>query len=161
MTDADDAAATEETESAAAGGTDDAATTEETESAAATTDESPLEDLLATPVDPAAPFAGVTGRAPERLAPALAAIQAAVRESPSVADVVYEYRRAFPADPLVERHGDAYYLAVPAHVWPEFASATNLDRETCDDCRRVHAAAFRAVVGEQPAADTDPLVLVG
>lgn len=154
MTDADDA----EAEAPATGTTEPAGATEAVDG---TADESTLADRLATPVDPAAPFAGVTDRAPERLATALAAIQAAVRESPSVADVVYEYRRAFPADPLIERHGDAYYLAVPSHVWPEFATAAELDERTRDDCQRVHAAVFRAVVGEAPAAEREPLVLVG
>jgi hypothetical protein len=47
--------------------------------------------------------------------------QSNVRELPGVEDIVYEWRSQFHWDPLLARTTEAYYLAVPDHVWAEFA----------------------------------------
>ena len=124
-------------------------------------------------IDPTDPFtAADTGRVaaahdvPETaLSDALAAVQTAAA-APTVAAVVYDYRQAFRTDPLVARHGDAHFLAVPPRVWPEFAATLSLSDATLAACRGVHAAAFDALeadaLGSGDAGDDrEPLVLVG
>ncbi len=116
-----------------------------------------------TDFDPTRPFetvalASVDGVSEPTLRDALAAVQTAM-EPLAVADIVFEYRRTFEPDPLVARHGDAYYLAVPPRVWPEFAGVLELAAPVVDACRTVHADCFRAVV-DDPTNDREPLVLV-
>lgn len=47
--------------------------------------------------------------------------QSNVRNLPGVDDIVYEWRTQFHQDPLLARTSAAYYLALPDHVWDEFA----------------------------------------
>ena len=47
--------------------------------------------------------------------------QSNVRDLPGVDDIVYEWRTQFHQDPLLARTNAAYYLALPDHVWDEFA----------------------------------------
>ncbi|PSP52829.1 hypothetical protein BRC74_05620 [Halobacteriales archaeon QH_7_68_42] len=47
--------------------------------------------------------------------------QSNVRDLPGVDDIVYEWRTQFHQDPLLARTSAAYYLALPDHVWDEFA----------------------------------------
>lgn len=57
--------------------------------------------------------------------------QSNVRDLPGVEDIVYEWRSQFHWDPLLARTTDAYYLALPDHVWDEFAEsldATDAER---------------------------------
>lgn len=84
--------------------------------------------------------------------------QELVRSLPGVDDIVYEWRKAFATDPLVERRPDAYYLSVPGHVWPEFASSLSASTEELNAVRAVHDRQFRAVLGDV-GGDTDALVL--
>ncbi|MEZ3142585.1 hypothetical protein [Halobaculum sp. MBLA0143] len=115
--------------------------------------------------DPTDPFAAVDtarvaadhGVAEPTLADALAAVRDAAA-APTVPALVYDYRQAFQTDPLVARHGDTHYLAVPERVWPEFAATLSLSDATLAACRAAHAAAFRVV--EEPPDDHEPLVLV-
>ena len=116
-----------------------------------------------TDFDPTRPFetvalASVDGVSEPTLRDALAAVQTAM-EPLAVADIVFEYRRTFEPDPLVARHGDAYYLAVPPRVWPEFAGVLEFAEPVVDACRTVHADCFRAVA-DDPTDDREPLVLV-
>jgi hypothetical protein len=46
--------------------------------------------------------------------------QSNVHEQPGVDDIVYEWRNHFHLDPVVARTDEAYYLALPEHVWEEF-----------------------------------------
>jgi hypothetical protein len=115
-----------------------------------------------TDFDPAHPFetvGAVDGVCEATLRDALSSLQAAV-EPLAVADIVFEYRRTFETDPLVARHGDAYYLAVPPRVWSEFVDVLELAEPVVDACRAVHADRFRAVAGTLPGG-REPLVLVG
>ncbi|MFB6077365.1 MAG: hypothetical protein ABEJ80_00120 [Halarchaeum sp.] len=77
----------------------------------------------------------------------LVALQSLASDSPGVEtvdDLVYEWRRAFREDPLVERTAEAYYLVVPARVWADFA-----DRLGWDDAeRRAVEAAHAASMGD-------------
>lgn len=101
---------------------------------------------------------------PATLADALARIGESVRDYPGIHDLVYEYRRAFRFDPLVARHGDAYYCCVPPRVWPEFADAADLSDAERTACLAVHDRIVHRVVGSDALdgypEDHDPLVLV-
>lgn len=84
--------------------------------------------------------------------------QELVRRLPGVDDIVYEWRKAFATDPLVERRSDSYFLAVPGHVWPEFASALSVSTAELNALRAVHDRQFRAELGDE-AGDADAMVL--
>ncbi len=120
-------------------------------------------DPLAT-VDLAA-VADSHGIGHESLRQTLIRMQTDVRSYPGIADIVYEYRRAFPRDPLVARVEDCYYLLVPSNVWPEFAAALGIDDATLAALKTVHARAFddSAAAGPEarPDNDREPLLLVG
>jgi len=73
--------------------------------------------------------------------------QSNVRDLPGVDDIVYEWRNQFHLDPMLARTDDAYYLALPAHVWDEFAD----DLDVVDDER----AALVAVHDQQARADAE------
>jgi hypothetical protein len=64
---------------------------------------------------------------PDRLAEVVRAHQDNVRELPGVDDIVYEWRNYFHLDPMLARTEEAYYLALPDHVWDEFAEDLALD----------------------------------
>ncbi|MFB6079415.1 MAG: hypothetical protein ABEJ81_00185 [Haloferacaceae archaeon] len=74
--------------------------------------------------------------------------QEAVRATPGVDDLVYEWRRAFPRNELVERRDDAYYLLVGPAAWREFGDALGLDAGERDRLRALHARQFAAAVGD-------------
>lgn len=96
-------------------------------------------------MDPLAPFDGEvieavaaeTGRDPAAVRELVARHQRAVRENPGVADLVYEWRRYLPYDPLVARADDAYHLVVLPRVWEDFGRAGFSEREL-DRLGRVH-----------------------
>jgi len=104
--------------------------------------------------DPLAAFddAHVAGVASEydvgerRLRECLRRHQQQVRDLPGVEDIVYEWRRAFPWDPVVERRDEAYRLRVEPNVWPEFSNALGFDDAETAAVRAVHE---RHVPGSQ------------
>ncbi|ESP87871.1 hypothetical protein [Candidatus Halobonum tyrrellensis] len=125
----------------------------------------PADDAPALP----APLASHVGPAARETGADAAAVGALlgrtvehVRAYPGVADLVFEYRRAFSHDPLVDRDGDAYYLLVPPHVLPAFASALDADETgpTWAAARAAHRRAFVEATGVADHGDWDPLVLV-
>jgi len=68
----------------------------------------------------------------ERLRTLARTHQSNVRDLPGVDDIVYEWRNQFHLDPLLVRTTATYYLALPAHVWDEFAEslgATDVERD--------------------------------
>ena len=69
--------------------------------------------------------------------------QRSVRDLPGVDDIVYEWRKAFAREPLLERREDAYLLAVPNHVWPEFAASLSLSDAELLALREVHERQVR------------------
>lgn len=96
-------------------------------------------------MDPLAPFNGEvieavsaeTGRDPAAVRELVARHQRSVRENPGVADLVYEWRRYLPYDPLVVRADDAYHLVVLPRVWDDFGRAGFTEPEL-DRLKRVH-----------------------
>jgi len=58
---------------------------------------------------------------PDRLRELARRHQSNVRDLPGVEDIVYEWRSQFHWDPLLTQTTAAYYLALPDHVWDEFA----------------------------------------
>jgi hypothetical protein len=85
--------------------------------------------------------------------------QEAVRSLPGVDDLVYEWRQAFATDPLLERRPDAYYLALPGHVWPEFAAGLDADGDELAAIRDVHERHVRRALGDA-LGDREPMLLV-
>jgi len=85
-------------------------------------------------------------------------LQAYAADSPgveSVDDLVYEWRRAFGADPLVERTAATYYLLVPDRVYRDFAERLSWSAEERAAVERAHElAAVEATDGE---AATEPV----
>ncbi|WP_135363395.1 hypothetical protein [Halosimplex halophilum] len=80
----------------------------------------------------------------ERLTDVVRTHQANVRELPGVEDIVYEWRNYFHLDPLVGRTEDAYYLALPDHVWAEFTDDLDLTEAESEALLAVHDAQARA-----------------
>ncbi|MFC7096575.1 hypothetical protein [Halobaculum marinum] len=114
---------------------------------------------LAEYVDQTASDADVDGDA---LAETLAGMQADVRAYPGVADLVFEYRRAFEYDPLVRRRGRAYYLLVPPRVWAEFAATLDASAALLAAAKAVHDRAFTegTELAPEERGDWEPLVFV-
>ncbi|MFC7070973.1 hypothetical protein [Halobaculum lipolyticum] len=114
---------------------------------------------LAAFVSPTASDAGVEESA---LRGTLAGMQTDVRAYPGVADLVFEYRRAFEYDPLVRREGRAYYLLVPPRVWTEFAATLDASAAVLAAAKAVHDRAFTDGTELSPdeRGDWEPLVFV-
>lgn len=88
--------------------------------------------------------------------------QETVRAAPGVDDLVYEWRRFYPYDPLVRRTADAYYLAPDPNVWAEFASALDLSAREREALVAVHDRQAHACLEnseEDPYDGTCPMVL--
>lgn len=82
--------------------------------------------------------------------------QAQMRDLPGAENLVYEWRKAFPWDVLVERREEAYLLTVAASVWPEFGDALDFSDAELDAVKRVHADQLTAAVDtDRVAVDTD------
>ncbi|QZX98646.1 hypothetical protein [Halobaculum rubrum] len=92
----------------------------------------------------------------------LITMQADVRAYPGVADLVFEYRRAFEYDPLVRRDDRAYFLLVPPRVWSEFAATLDASAAVLAAVRAVHDRAFTAgtELAPEERGDWEPLVVV-
>lgn len=128
------------------------------------------------PTDPRDPLAAfddaVLGRVAResgveeaRLSRVVADHQRGVRSLPGVDDIVYEWRRTLPYEPLAKRRDEAYFLAVEPSVWAEFLAALGVTDEEGDALRAVHREQFAASLGADTAPDADgdasvvPLVL--
>jgi hypothetical protein len=81
--------------------------------------------------------------------------QQSVRDLPGVENIVYEWRRSFPVNPVVLRTDSAYVLVVEPWVWDEFAAALSLSDAETDAVRAVHDHQFRRSV----TAERDRLAL--
>jgi len=79
---------------------------------------------------------GGVGR--DRLAALAREHQAGIRELPGVDDIVYEWRRGLPADPLLFRSPGVYVLAVPERVWAEFLDELGTDDRETESLRALH-----------------------
>jgi len=102
--------------------------------------------------------------APAALTDLVRTHQSNVRDLPGVEDIVYEWRNYFHQDPLVGRTEAAYYLALPAHVWDEFAEDMGLSSAERAALLAVHERQARHADGagvELDRLETDTaLVLV-
>lgn len=105
---------------------------------------------------------------PDSLAALARDHQESVRALPGVDDIVYEWRRTLPVDPLVERRSDAYFLRIESAVWAEFTDALALGDDEAAALVAVHARQFGASLGgdERPGAaaeniatEREPMVL--
>jgi len=74
----------------------------------------------------------------DRLTTLVRTHQANVRDLPGVEDIVYEWRSQFHWDPLLARTTETYYLALPDHVWDEFADSMDATDAECDALAAVH-----------------------
>lgn len=68
------------------------------------------------------------------------------RSLPSVDDLVYDWRRFLPYDPLVRRDETAYYLVFTPSVWEEFGEQLSFDDEMLAAARAVHDRQLRHVL---------------
>jgi len=94
----------------------------------------------------------------DRLAELVSTHQSNVRELPGVDDIVYEWRNHFHLDPMLARTDGAYYLALPDHVWDEFADALDVDDAERTALVAVHDRQARRDAG---TAGFDPTRLDG
>lgn len=86
-----------------------------------------------------------------QLAAAVVRHQESVAALPGVENLAYEWRRRYESA-LIERTTDAYYLAVPDHVWGEFGDALGLSDAMLDAVRDLH----RRTVAARTGAPSDP-----
>lgn len=86
--------------------------------------------------------------------------QQTVRDLPGVEDIVYEWRRMLPKNPLLERRTEAYYLAVDATVWGEYGDALSLSAADFDALRTLHENQLVATLGAEAVPDDGRLPLV-
>jgi hypothetical protein len=84
----------------------------------------------------------------DRLAELARTHQSNVRDLPGVDNLVYEWRNHFHLDPLLARTDEAYYLALPAHVWDEFADDVAADGDERAALVALHDRQARADAAE-------------
>lgn len=93
-----------------------------------------------------------------QLRDALRRHQEHARSLPGVDDLVYEWRRFLPYDPLVHRETRAYYLVFQPSVWSEFGEQLAFSDATLAAVRAVHDRQLRRVFA---TLDVDESVLEG
>jgi len=99
--------------------------------------------------------AAETGVSADRLRTLARRHQEGVRELPGVDDIVYEWRNHFHMDPLLTRTDAVYVLALPSHVWDEFADRLELSAAELDALRAVHDRQARALADATDRLDGD------
>ncbi|WP_255149816.1 hypothetical protein [Halorarius halobius] len=96
------------------------------------------EPLGALDDDVIAAVADDAGEDTERLRDALERHQEHARSLPGIEELVYDWRRSLPYDPLVHREPTAYYLVFQQSVWTEFADQLGLDEPLSTAVQSVH-----------------------
>lgn len=102
----------------------------------------------------------------ERLAALLRTHQEGLRTLPGAAELVHEWRRTLPDDPLLFREGRVFYVALDERIWRQFQEPLGVDDATLRAVMAVHdrvtrAAADRAEEAVDAAlADAHAMVLV-
>jgi len=86
--------------------------------------------------------------------------QEGVRDLPGVDDIVYEWRNHFHMDPLLVRTDAVYVLALPAHVWEEFADRLDVSETELDALLSVHDRQARALVDATGRLDGDTALVL-
>ncbi|MFB6171818.1 MAG: hypothetical protein ABEJ23_04740 [Haloarculaceae archaeon] len=122
---------------------------------------------MADPRDPLAAFddavveaaADDLARSPAALRELVRRHQELVRETPGVADLLYEWRRYYPDDPLVARTDRAAVVLLHDRVWSEFTDRLALDERDRRALLAVHERQARAEVGDDALTDGAPMVL--
>ncbi len=79
--------------------------------------------------------------------------------TPGIDELVMEWRRFLPYEPLVERTGDAYLLAVESSIWTEFGQQLSLSEAELRGIKAVHDAQARRVVEESNFDGYDAMLL--
>jgi hypothetical protein len=74
----------------------------------------------------------------DRLADLAREHQAGVRDFPGVDDIVYEWRRGLPRNPLLFRSPAVYVLALPNRVWAEFLDDLETDDPEAEALQELH-----------------------
>lgn len=74
--------------------------------------------------------------------------QEGVRTLPGVDNLVYEWRRTLPDDPLVARLEPAFVLVLGGQIWSEFADHLDLTAQEGRALRTVHDRQASALVEE-------------
>ena len=97
----------------------------------------------------------IAGVGADRLAALAREHQAGIRELPGVDDIVYEWRRGLPWDPVLFRSPEVYVLALPDRVWAEFLGELGTGNPEADALRELHdRQARRTLEGvDRPDAD--------
>ncbi|MGM0592624.1 MAG: hypothetical protein ACQETI_13560 [Halobacteriota archaeon] len=83
-----------------------------------------------------------------------------VADLPGVEDIVYEWRKTLPRNPLVERRRAAYYLLVDERIWREYARALSFEGEELTAVEAVHRLTLRRVAADRLDDDRKPMVLL-
>lgn len=98
------------------------------------------------PRDPLVPFdddiiAAVADRTdadPDRLRTLLRRHQESARDLPGIDNLVYEWRKYLPYDPVVARTDEAFHCVVLPEVWGDFADSLDIDDRDFEQLLTVH-----------------------
>jgi hypothetical protein len=113
--------------------------------------------------DPLAPFdadivesvAERTDTDPAHLRDLLRRHQVTARDLPGIDNLVYEWRRYLPYDPVVARTDEAFHCVVLPEVWGDFADALDIDDSDLERLLAVHDRQARRAA-EARGEPTDP-----
>jgi hypothetical protein len=83
-----------------------------------------------------------------------------VRDLPGVDDIVYEWRNHFHLDPLVHRTDEVYVLALPEHVWDEFADPLDVTPDNLRTLKTVHDRQARTLVTDTDRLEDDAALVL-
>lgn len=122
--------------------------------------------------DPLVPFdadileavAERTGTGPARLRDLLRRHQESARDMPGVDNLVYEWRKYLPYDPVVARTDEAFHCVVLPEVWGDFADVLDVDDADFERLLAVHDRQARRAAearGEptEPFDGATPMIL--
>ncbi|MES3518464.1 MAG: hypothetical protein PPP58_12455 [Natronomonas sp.] len=99
--------------------------------------------------------AGEHGTSTEELWELVERHQSRMAELPGTDNLVYEWRRGLPYDPVLFRTSEAHYVAVN-DVWPEFASDLGLTETETRALAAVHDRQLRAAAADREVS-VEPL----
>lgn len=97
---------------------------------------------------------------PEELRGLVRRHQTLVRETPGVDDLLYEWRKYYPYDPLVVRTERAFHVVLRERVWEEFTDRLGLSTVEHHALLAVHDRQARSVADDESVYDGGaPMVL--
>lgn len=113
--------------------------------------------------DPLVPFdtdiieavADRTGTVPDNLRDLLRRHQQSARDLPGIDNLVYEWRRYLPYDPVVARTEEAFHCVVLPEVWADFADTLDIDDSDFERLLAVHDRQARRAA-ETRGESTEP-----